>query len=104
LESRYSTDKLILEQESEEQEDLVVRLREANASFLASRRMDSSLKEREDAIQMVENAFFKYKELIANLDVGRKFYNDLARLLSRFRDESKHFVHRRSVEAGQLEV
>ncbi|KAA8907826.1 BRO1-like domain-containing protein [Sphaerosporella brunnea] len=104
LELRYNTDKLILQQESEEQEDLVSRLREANTSFLASRRMDSSLKEREDAIQAVENAFFKYKELITNLDVGLKFYNDLTRLLSRFRDECNHFVYGRRVEAGQMEV
>jgi programmed cell death 6-interacting protein len=104
LESRYSTDKLILEQESEEQEKLVSRLREANASFLAGRRMDSSLKEREDAIQTLENAFMKYNELIGHLDGGRKFYNELTRLLSRYRDECKHFVYRRRVEAGQMEV
>jgi programmed cell death 6-interacting protein len=104
LEARYSTDKLTLEQESEEQEELVSRLREANASFLAGRRMDSSLKEREDAIQTLENAFMKYNELIGHLDGGRKFYNELTRLLSRYRDECKHFVYRRRVEAGQMEV
>lgn len=80
------------------------RLQEANASFLACRRMDSSLKKREMAIQKLENGYFKYKELITNLEVGRKFYNDLGRLLSRFLDECKHFVHQRRVEAGQMEV
>lgn len=104
LDSHYSADKQILSQEIEEQEELVARLKEANTAFLACRKMDSSLKERETAIQTLENGFMKYKELIANLNVGRKFYNDLARLLSRFRDEAKHFVCQRRVEAGQIEV
>lgn len=91
-------------QEACEQQELVGRLKEANTSFLASRRMDSSLKDRETAIQTLESGFMKYKELIANMDVGRKFYNDLARLLSRFSDEAKHFVYQRRVEAGQIEV
>ncbi|KAF8544034.1 BRO1-like domain-containing protein [Trichophaea hybrida] len=104
LDSHYSADKQILSQETQEQEELVARLKEANTSFLACRKMDSSLKERETAIQTLENGFMKYKELIGNLNVGRKFYNDLARLLSRFRDEAKHFACQRRVEAGQIEV
>ena len=104
LEARYSADKQLLVQEADEQQNLVARLKEANASFLASRRMDSSLKDRETAIQMLESGFMKYKELIANMDVGRKFYNDLARLLSRFSDEAKHFVYQRRIEAGRIEV
>ena len=104
LEARYSADKQLLVQEADEQQELVARLKEANASFLASRRIDSSLKDRETAIQMLESGFMKYKELIANMDVGRKFYNDLARLLSRFSDEAKHFVYQRRIEAGRIEV
>ena len=104
LDTRYSNDKTILKEETEEQSELVARLQEANNSFLACRRMDSSLKERETAIQSLESGYFKYKELVGNLEVGRKFYNDLARHLSRFLDESKHFVHQRRVQAGQMEV
>lgn len=93
-----------MEEEEGEQEDIVSRLKDANASFIASRRMDSSLKERQEALQRLETGYLKYRELVSNLEVGRKFYNDLARLLGRFRDECKHFVHQRRVEARQIEV
>jgi programmed cell death 6-interacting protein len=66
--------------------------------------VDSSLKDREDALQTLENGYSKYKEIISNLDVGRKFYNDLARLLQRFRDEVRAWVYSRRVEAERLEV
>lgn len=104
LEARYNIDQSILEEEAEEQEALMARLQDANGSFLSSRRVDSSLKQREEALQKLENGYLRYKELMGNLDVGRKFYNDLAKLLSRFRDECKHFVQQRRMEAGQLEV
>lgn len=35
--------------------------------------------------------------------MGRKFYNDLAKMLGRFRDDCKAFVQQRRVEASQLE-
>ena len=104
LETRYNMDKQVLAEESSEQEELIQRLREANSSFLTCRLVDSSLVERESAIQTLEIGYFKYKELMGNLEGGRTFYNDLAKHLSRLRDECKHVVYQRRVEAGQLEV
>jgi len=104
LESKYKADNSILEGEAEEQAELIARLKEANSSFSASRRVDSSLKEREEALQKLETGYLKFRELMSNLDVGRKFYNDLARLLTRFNEECKHFVYQRRVEAGQIDA
>ncbi len=39
-----------------------------------------------------------------NLDVGRKFYNDLATLVGKFRDDCRSFAYQRRSEAAQLEV
>lgn len=104
LDDQYAVDKSILDTEAAEQQDLIARVKNANASFLASRKVDSSLAQREQALQNLENAYLKYRELISNLDVGRKFYNDLTKLLGRFRDECRHFVTTRRAEAGRFEV
>ena len=100
---RYDADRAMIVEEREEQEEMSSRLKEANASFLHARRGDSSTHEREQALQKLENGYSKYKEIVANLEVGRKFYNDLAKIVSRFRDDCRSFAYQRRTEAGQLE-
>jgi programmed cell death 6-interacting protein len=99
----YDADLEMLSQERTEQDQIAAQVQEANRAFNRARRGDSSSKEREKALQELENGYSKYKELISNIDVGRKFYNDLAKIVVRFRDDSKAFVHQRRMEAGQLE-
>lgn len=101
---RYDADRAMAVEEQEEQEEIASRLKEANAHFLHARRGDSSTHEREQALQKLENAYIKYKEIVSNLDVGRKFYNDLAKIVSRFRDDCRSFAYQRRTEAGQLEA
>lgn len=100
---RYDEDKRLISTESEEQNQLTSQLKESNAAFTSARRGDSSTREREQALQRLENAYVKYKEIVTNLNTGRKFYNDLAKIVNRFRDEAKNFAYQRRVEAGQLE-
>lgn len=100
----YDSDRTMLEEEQESQTQLEEQLREANKAFLAARKGDSSTKEREKALQDLENGYLRYKEIVSNIEVGRKFYNDLAKLVSRFRDECKKFVQQRRMEASQLET
>lgn len=99
----YDSDLQMLEEERNDQEQLEAQVQEANRNFTRARRGDSSSKEREKALQELENGYSKYKELISNIDVGRKFYNDLAKIVGRFRDDSKAFVHQRRIEASHLE-
>jgi ALIX V-shaped domain binding to HIV len=99
----YDVDWEILTKEEEDQEELSGRVQEANAAFVSARKGDSSTREREKALQELENGYLKYKEIISNLDVGRKFYNDLANIVTRFRDSCKAFVNQRRVEASHLE-
>ncbi len=100
---RYDSDRAMIVEEQEEQEGVALRVKETNAAFLQARRGDSSTKEREQALQRLENAYFKYKEIVSNLDVGRKFYNDLAKIVTRFREDCKSLAYQRRMEAGQLE-
>ena len=44
-----------------------------------------------------------YKEIMRNLETGRKFYNDLNAITTRFRDECRNFVYTRRTEAQNLE-
>jgi len=100
---RYDSDRAMIVEEQEEQEGVALRVKETNAAFLQARRGDSSTKEREQALQRLENAYFKYKEIVSNLDVGRKFYNDLAKIVTRFREDCKSLAYQRRMEAGQLD-
>ncbi|KAI1911433.1 pH-response regulator protein palA/rim20 [Ophidiomyces ophidiicola] len=100
----YDSDRDMLTEEQKSQTQLEDQLRESNKAFITARKGDSSTKDREKALQDLENGYLKYKDIISNIEVGRKFYNDLAKIVTRFRDESKKFVQQRRMEAGQLET
>ncbi|KAK4935836.1 pH-response regulator protein palA/rim20, partial [Elasticomyces elasticus] len=100
---KYNPDKAAVGEEQQEQESIMSHLQVVNAAFVAAKKGDSSSKEREQALQSLENAYLKYKEIISNLDTGRKFYNDLAGIVARFRDDCRNFVYQRRAEASQQE-
>lgn len=100
---RYDVEKAEVVEEAKAQMELIPHVREAYDEFVHSRRVDASTKKREEALQSMENAYHKYKEIIVNLDVGRKFYNDLSKIVVRFRDECRAFAHQRRMEAADGE-
>ena len=100
---RYDADEATIQEEQGEQDNVSTRLQRANTSFLEARRGDTSTKEREQALQSLENAYYRYKEIISNLEVGRKFYNDLAKMVARYRDDCKNFAYQRRAELGSIE-
>ena len=99
----YDDDRIMVSDEKEEQEHVSTQLQEANTAFTNVRRGDTSTREREQALQRLENAYVAFKEIMSNLDTGRKFYNDLAKIVNRFRDECRDFRYQRRMEAGQIE-
>ena len=101
---RYDDDQVMVSDEQDEQEHISVQLKEANSAFVAARHGDTSTKEREQALQRLENTYIIYKEIISNLDQGRKFYNELSTINTRFRDECRAFKYQRRSEAGQIET
>lgn len=101
--SKYDSDIAALKAEADEQDRLTLNLENANSSFMAARKGDVSSREREQALQKLENAYFKYKEIVSNLEVGRKFYNDLAKIVGKFRDGCKAFIYDRREEAMRME-
>ncbi|KAK2831967.1 hypothetical protein FQN49_006990, partial [Arthroderma sp. PD_2] len=100
----YDKDRNMLSGEQNKQDQLGEQLRDANKAFTTARKGDSSTKEREKALQDLEIGYLKYKEIISNIDTGRKFYNDLARMVGRFREDCKKFVNQRRLEASRMET
>jgi programmed cell death 6-interacting protein len=101
---RYDSDRDDLKREESEQDRLLARVSDANTSFQMAKKGDTSSKEREQALQNLENAFTSYREIMRNLETGRKFYNDLSAITTRFRDECRNFVYARRTEAQNMEA
>ena len=100
---QYDEEKNELKVEAGRQEDLLTEIKQANTAFVDARKGDNSTREREQALQRLENGYSKYKEIVGNVKTGRDFYNDLAKMVTRFRDQCKDFAYQRRLEAGQLE-
>ncbi|KAI0006984.1 BRO1-like domain-containing protein [Xylariaceae sp. FL0662B] len=105
LDSMYEPELELVKKEGEEQEKLTSDLMRANREFESQKRTagDKGNRDREQALQKLENAYYKYKELVSNVEVGRKFYNDLSRIVGGFRDNARAFVTERRREARALE-
>jgi programmed cell death 6-interacting protein len=103
LDSHYSGNRDEYRLDQTESSKLRARLREANTSFVKSRKSDTSLEERERALQKLETGYLKFLEIAQNLDEGRKFYNELARMLGRWMEGIRGFVYQRKKEVRDLE-
>ncbi|KAG8213026.1 putative pH-response regulator protein [Butyriboletus roseoflavus] len=81
------------------QEGLLEAIKSTNGNFLSSRKEDTSVKEREQALQNLDVAYAKYREITRNLEEGHKFYNDMNNILTRFKEACWIWSNTRSQEA-----
>ncbi|KII89959.1 hypothetical protein PLICRDRAFT_159226 [Plicaturopsis crispa FD-325 SS-3] len=89
-------------QNGEKQETMLEEIRSRNEAFLSSRKDDPSIKEREHALQSLDLAYHKYREISHNLDEGLHFYNDLAGILQQFKESCQVWAHTRQLEIQSL--
>lgn len=92
--------------EESEQDRVLGAVERANQEFEAQKRQHGgrASRDREEALQRLDNAYFKYKEVVNNLEVARKFYNDLNKIVGQgFSDRVKSWVAERHMEARSLE-
>ncbi|KXN89114.1 pH-response regulator protein palA/RIM20 [Leucoagaricus sp. SymC.cos] len=82
----------------QKQESVLADIKVINQQFLQSRREDPSIKDREHSLQSLDLAYFKYREITRNLEEGFKFYNDLAGILTQFKEVCKTWSHQRRQE------
>ncbi|KAK9449031.1 BRO1-like domain-containing protein [Limtongia smithiae] len=104
----YDADKERVDAEHDEQADLLTELELANNDFRAalahSNASDGAVSDRERALQQLEAGYVTYNELVANLDEGRTFYNDLTEIMAKCQDEVNDFVYSRNMEAHELQT
>lgn len=67
----------------------LILIQSTNEAFIRARREDPTLKLREDALQSLDLAYSKYREIFTNLQEGLKFYSSFSLLLSQLRDGCK---------------
>ncbi|KAG1750758.1 ALIX V-shaped domain binding to HIV-domain-containing protein [Suillus lakei] len=84
------------------QEEILSSIKSTNDAFIQSRKQDPAVKDREQALQFLDLAYSHYKEIIRNLDEGLKFYNDMAGILTNFKEACKIWSSARSREARLL--
>ncbi|KAI5480664.1 hypothetical protein MNV49_007591 [Pseudohyphozyma bogoriensis] len=99
---KYKGWKRRMDESEGQQEDLWDRIQLANTAFIQSRRDDSILKDREEALQGLDTAFQKHQEITTNLQEGLKFYGDISKLLVDLRDSCKEWAYARDIEARDL--
>ncbi|KAK3312926.1 BRO1-like domain-containing protein [Apodospora peruviana] len=103
LDSLYESDLEALEKENVDQEKILSDVQRANREFESQKKSVGSNAERERALQRLDNAYYKYKEIVNNVEVGRKFYNDLSRIVEQFRNQARQWVNERRKDARSLE-
>ncbi|KAK4183359.1 pH-response regulator protein palA/prr-1 [Podospora australis] len=105
LDSLYESELEAVEKERADQDKIVAEIQRANREFESQKRVvgESGNREREKVLQKLDNAYYKYKEIVSNVDVGRKFYNDLSRIVEQFRNQARNWVNERRKEARLLE-
>ncbi|KAI0783675.1 pH-response regulator [Abortiporus biennis] len=86
----------------QKQEELLASIKERNTLFLQSRKEDPVVKEREHALQSLDLAYHKYKEIIRNLDEGLTFYNQIGDRVGQLREVCKSWANERRAEMHAL--
>jgi len=99
---KYDKFKSALEEGETTQREILAQLKERRKALIASRQNDPTVKQREHAIQSLELAYHKCREIEANLAEGTRFHQDFAVLLKSFKDECQQWVDQRSSELELL--
>ncbi|KAM7212147.1 pH-response regulator protein palA/prr-1 [Rhypophila decipiens] len=103
LDTLYEPDVEAIEKEAADQEKILTDVQRANREFESQKKSVGGNAEREKALQRLDNAYYKYKEIVNNVEVGRKFYNDLSRIVEQFRNQARQWVNERRKDARSLE-
>ncbi|ODQ67335.1 BRO1-domain-containing protein [Nadsonia fulvescens var. elongata DSM 6958] len=102
--TQYDDELAWVKAERDHQRQVCDELEVNNANFHLLVQNDESVMARQHSIQNLEVTFFKYQELISNLQEGKKFYNDLIVQLNKFSIRCNEFVHNRQLEFQLVEV
>ncbi|KAL7749472.1 pH-response regulator protein palA/rim20 [Sorochytrium milnesiophthora] len=74
----------------------------ANSAFTQAKRGSTASREREHALQALDRAYKVFTELRGNCGEGFKFYTDLEKVLTSFREQVRDYCAARSIEKKDL--
>jgi programmed cell death 6-interacting protein len=75
-------------------------LQSQNEAFLAERKDDPRVKDRERCLQEMDMAYWKWREIVDNAEEGIKFHNSFAVMLGGFKSACSQFLNSRRVDVG----
>ncbi|KAI8580885.1 hypothetical protein K450DRAFT_235046 [Umbelopsis ramanniana AG] len=87
---------------SQEQWVLLNKIKDANNDFTTKRKGSGEISRREKALQNLEQAYLKFKEIRTNLVEGIKFHSQFSKALMKYRNICVDFVVARQLEAEEL--
>ncbi|KAG8905997.1 pH-response regulator protein palA/rim20 [Tulasnella sp. 403] len=99
---KYERYRELLGKSKEEQEQLLPKIERANAEFIQSRKESPLVKEREQAIHTLAQAYDQYRDTITNLSDGIQFYNQMTSAANQLREDCKNWVDTRRAEVKWL--
>lgn len=99
---KYDQFIMTVDQEDEQQSTILRQLNEAFHQYKAKINDKSSGAKREKALQNLNQAYLKYKEIKTNLSEGLKFYGEHAKGLNMFCDTCRDYCYRRQSESEQI--
>ena len=82
---KYSFYRDTLSGNERKQNQILAKIRKTNEDFLAVRRSDPVLRDREEALQKLDLAIAKHQEIAVNISEALHFYKDFATLLDQLR-------------------
>ncbi|ORY32117.1 BRO1-like domain-domain-containing protein [Naematelia encephala] len=99
---KYDRLKEELDRDANKQEQLLEEIRNQNEAFLAERKDDPRIKEREARLQDMDLAYWKWREIADNAEEGIKFHNSFAEMLSGFKAACSQFLNTRRADVGSI--
>ncbi|KAF9171702.1 pH-response regulator protein palA/rim20 [Mortierella sp. AD010] len=96
---KYDGYKRLVKEETATQEDLLMAIQENYKAFVASRKTNAAVQQREKALQNLEAAYQKFKAILGNLKEGTQFHRDFEKILVRLRDNCRDYFFARKMEA-----
>ncbi|KAF8984474.1 pH-response regulator protein palA/rim20 [Entomortierella lignicola] len=96
---KYDGYKRLVKEETATQEDLLMAIQETNKAFVASRKSNAVIQQREKALQNLEETYQKFKAILGNLKEGTQFHRDFEKILIRLRDNCRDYYFARKMEA-----
>ncbi|KAI9146342.1 BRO1-like domain-containing protein [Paraphysoderma sedebokerense] len=99
---KYDVSKEFAAQQEQMQKQLLDKITALHSEFVKISQSNDLLRQRETALQRLDNAYKKYQELKGNLEEGLKFYTEFEKVAEDLNTAISDFCHARNFEKKDL--